>query len=158
MTAAERPAAAPSPDPTTLPVIALGGGLGSLLRYGLSSVWTTPAGEIPRATLAINVLGSLLLGALIVAVTEIWRPHRLLRPALGTGLLGGFTTFSTFALEARGLAADHAPFALLGYLAASVVGGLGAALLGMALMRRLEPRLSIAPLHGTADPLDPDQP
>jgi CrcB protein len=158
MTTSERPAAAWSPDTAALSLIAVGGGLGSLLRYGLSSVWTTPAGEIPRATLAINLLGSLLLGALIVGVTEIWRPHRLVRPALGTGLLGGFTTFSTFAVETRGLAADHAPFAMLGYLAVSIVGGLGAALLGMAVMRRLEPRLSIGPLHSTVDPLDPDQP
>jgi CrcB protein len=138
-------------------VIAVGGGTGSVARYGLSRAWPTPVGSLPWATATINIAGSLLLGMLVVAVTEIWRPHRLLRPALGTGVLGGFTTFSTFAVEERGLASRH-PGIAAGYLILSVAGGLVAAAAGMALIRRLEPRFRIAAEHEQVDPFDPDQP
>jgi CrcB protein len=155
MTAA--PAAAHR-DPVVLSAIAIGGGLGSLIRYELSRQWPAHPGDIPWTTLAINVSGSLLLGMLVVAVTEIWRPHRLLRPALGTGLLGGYTTFSTFAVESRGLlTGDHAG-PTLAYLALSVGGGLLAAALGMTAVRRLERPASLTRPHGIADPFDPDQP
>jgi fluoride exporter len=138
----------------TVGVIAVGGGTGSVLRYELTRA-VHPAGNgFPIATLGINLLGSLLLGALIVAVTEVWRPHRLARPALGTGLLGGFTTFSTFAVEIRSLAAPVA----LSYLIASVVGGIVLAAVGMAAVRRLEPRLRQVSEHEDVDPYDPDLP
>ncbi|HEY2042158.1 MAG TPA: CrcB family protein [Jatrophihabitans sp.] len=141
-------------DRHAIAAIALGGGLGSLARYGVSRAWPPATGAVPWSTLTINLAGSLLLGMLIVAVTEIWRPHRLLRPFIGTGVLGGFTTFSTFAVEVRGLPAGNAWL----YLALSVLGGLAAAVAGMALIRRLEPRFSIAATHELVDPLDPDQP
>jgi len=135
-------------------VIALGGGLGSVLRYAVGRTVPTGAGGFPVATLVINLVGSFLLGALVIAVTEVWRPHRLVRPALGTGLLAGFTTFSSFAVELRALPQPVA----LGYLLASVVGGIVLAAAGMSAVRWLEPRLALAPEHGTVDPLDPDLP
>lgn len=135
-------------------VIAIGGGTGSVLRYVLARGLAAPAHDFPVATLVTNLLGSLLLGALVVAVTEVWRPHRLLRPALGTGLLGGFTTFSTFALEVRGLATPVS----LAYVAASVVGGVVLAAAGMSAVRRIEPRLHPATEHEAVDPFDPDLP
>ena len=135
-------------------VIALGGGIGSVLRDGLALALPTGAGDFPVATLVTNLLGSLLLGALVVAVTEVWRPHRLLRPALGTGLLGGFTTFSTLAVEVRALALPAATACL----AATVVGGLVLAAAGMEAVRRLEPRLRPAAEHEFVDPFDPDLP
>ena len=141
-------------DPAAVTVIALGGGVGSLLRYGLAQAVRPAADGFPTATLITNVLGSLLLGMLIVAVTEVWRPHHLVRPLLGTGLLGGFTTFSTFAVEARGLGGGVAA----GYVVASLSGGLLAAAAGMALVRRLEPRLRIGGQHEAVDPDDPDLP
>ncbi|MGX7677444.1 fluoride efflux transporter FluC [Jatrophihabitans sp. DSM 45814] len=141
----------------TIAVISLGGGVGSIARYGLEYAYPARPGQIPWATLGINLAGSLLLGMLVVAVTEIWRPHPLVRPALGTGVLGGFTTFSTFAVEVRGLIADH-PITAASYLLASVLGGLAAAVLGMSLIRRLEPRLAIASEHESVDPIDPELP
>jgi CrcB protein len=141
-------------DRAAVLVIAGGGGLGSMARYGLSRLWPPDPGHIPWSTLTINVLGSLLLGMLIVAVTEIWRPHRLVRPLLGTGVLGGFTTFSTFAVEVRGLPAPTA----WSYLVLSVVSGLAAATLGMQLIRQLKPRFAIASTHETVDPVDPELP
>ena len=135
-------------------VVAVGGGVGSLLRYGLSRALPAHGHAFPVATLVTNLVGSLLLGALIVAMTEIWAPHPLLRPLLGTGLLGGFTTFSTFAEDARSLP----PASSFGYVAASLAGGLLAATLGMALVRRIEPRVRIAQTHDEVDHTDPELP
>ncbi|MDQ2837423.1 MAG: CrcB family protein [Actinomycetota bacterium] len=138
-------------DRRTVPVIALGGGLGSLARYGLGQAWPDAGRLLPWTTLSINLVGSLLLGVLVVAVTEIWRPHPLTRPLLGTGVLGGFTTFSTFAVQTRSLTAGPAA----GYLALSVVGGLVAAAIGMTIARQLTPRPGG---HEVIDPTDPDLP
>jgi fluoride exporter len=135
-------------------VIALGGGIGSVLRYLLARGLPHQADTFPVATLITNLVGSLLLGALVVAVSEVWRPHRLVRPALGTGMLGGFTTFSTFAVEVRSLPLPVS----VGYVASSVVGGVGLAALGMWSVRRLEPRLHLAAEHEVVDPYDPDLP
>jgi fluoride exporter len=141
-------------DRLAVAVIALGGGLGSVARYGVSRAWPAGHEAVPWATLSINVLGSLLLGMLVVAVTEIWRPHRLIRPMLGTGVLGGYTTFSTFAVEARGLPAQTAAL----YVALSVIGGVAAAVAGMTVVRQLEPRFQIAASHEQVDDIDPDLP
>jgi fluoride exporter len=135
-------------------VIALGGGIGSTLRYLLARALPRAGDAFPVATLIANLLGSFLLGALVVAVLEIWRPHRLVRPALGTGLLGGFTTFSTFAVEVRSLPLPSA----FGYLVMSVVGGVVLAAIGMWTVRSLEPHLHPAAEHEYLDPYDPDLP
>jgi CrcB protein len=135
-------------------VIALGGGTGSVARYALGDLFPTSAGTLPWITLAINVLGSFLLGMLVVAVTEIWRPHHLLRPLLGTGVLGEFTTFSTFAVQARTLGFGTSAT----YVALSIGGAVAAAALGMTLVRQLEPRVRIAATHELVDPIDPDLP
>jgi fluoride exporter len=128
-------------------VVSVGGGLGSIARYGLSRAVTAPSNGFPLATLITNLVGALLLGLLVVAVTEVWQPHRLVRPALGTGVLGGFTTFSTFAVESRGLSFGLAS----AYVAATLVGGLSLAAIGMLAMRRLAPTRGPA-----ADLIDPD--
>jgi CrcB protein len=141
-------------DPLAVAAIAVGGGFGSVARYGIGRAWPPDPHRIPWSTLTINLAGSLLLGMLVVAITEIWRPHRLIRPLFGTGVLGGFTTFSTFAVETRTLASATATT----YLALSVIGGLVAAMIGMALIRQLEPRLQIAPSHEVLDSVDPELP
>src|SRR4051794_7335871 len=84
-------------------VVALGGVLGSLARWGVGVAFPTPAGTFPWATFGINVLGSLVMGVLVVVVTEVYTAHPLIRPFLGVGVLGGFTTFSTFAVDAQSL-------------------------------------------------------
>ena len=144
----------PARDVRVLAVIAVGGALGSAGRYELGVLWSQPADRMPWTTLLINLVGALLLGMLVVAVTEIWRPHRLVRPLLGTGLLGGFTTFSTFALQLRLLPGTVA----FGYLALSILGGLLAAAAGMALVRLAAPGLAGAAVHEQIDRGDPDLP
>jgi CrcB protein len=140
----------PPPFVPEVALIAIGGGVGSVLRYELARA-VHPAGNgFPVATLVTNVLGAFLLGLLIVAVTEMWTAHPLVRPALGTGLLGGFTTFSTFAVEVRGASAGVA----VGYLAATLLCGIPAAWLGITAMRAAVPNRPIA----DADVVDPDLP
>jgi CrcB protein len=109
----------------TVLLVAIGGVVGVLARYGLGT--TVSASALPWMTVAINVAGSFALGFLLPLGDELSEP---VRNGLGIGLLGGFTTFSTFSVEvfydAHG---GDAGFALL-YLAASVAGGVAAAALG----------------------------
>lgn len=106
----------------TLVVIAAGGVVGSLARYGLAEVWPHQLGGFPWATFVTNVLGCFLIGVLLARITP--QTHPLLRPFIGTGVLGGFTTFSTFAVDTDRLLPDHAVVALVyffGTLAAAMV-------------------------------------
>jgi fluoride exporter len=123
-------------DPAVLAAIALGGVLGAEARYGMS-VWLPhqPA-QLPAATLLVNASGCLLIGVLMV-VTELTAPHRLVRPFLGVGILGGYTTFSTATVEVQQLAQNGRAGLALGYLLVTVVAALTSAASGMALTRAI---------------------
>lgn len=83
-----------------LAVISAGGAVGATARYGAARLWPTTDGAFPWTTFAVNVLGCGLIGVLMVLVAEGgWSAHPLLRPFLGVGVLGGFTTFSTYTLD-----------------------------------------------------------
>jgi CrcB protein len=123
--------------PWTLVVIALGGAVGALARYGVGLVLPTVPGRFPWGTFAINVVGCLLIGVLMVLVTDVFTGRPLLRPFLGVGVLGGFTTFSTYANEARGLLRPGSVPVAFGYLAGTLVSALLAVLVGMVVARRL---------------------
>lgn len=120
-----------------LAVVAVGGIAGAECRYGLQHVFPHSTGTFAWATLAINIAGCLLLGALMVVVTEIW-PHRpLLRPLLGTGVLGGFTTFSSYTVDVQqAVAAGHLATAAA-YLAGTLLAGLLAVAAGCAITTTL---------------------
>lgn len=112
--------------PGVLGVIAAGGAIGGTARYAVGAAWRHPPGGIPWSTFVVNAVGCFAIGLLLVALTEVaGRPHPLARPFLGTGVLGGFTTFSTYAVEAERLVAHGA----LGRAAGYVVGTLVVALL-----------------------------
>ncbi len=126
----------PRVEPALLALIALGGALGAVLRYAVSAWAPTAAGTFPWATFAINVVGALGLGLLHAYVPAHPRLPRRVRAVLGAGLLGGFTTFSTYAEEARALlVAGHDTLALL-YL----LGTLAAAVLAVEAARWASPR------------------
>ena len=113
--------------------ICLGGAAGTGARYLLSGWLLRLAGPVfPWGTLAVNLLGSFLLGFLMqtAATTEILRPT--LRLALTTGVMGGFTTYSTFNYEMLRLLQEGAWTLAAANLAATVLGCLLAGLLGMA--------------------------
>jgi CrcB protein len=119
-----------------LAVIALGGGLGALARYGIAQWLTTTPGHFPLGTFVINVVGCFLIGVLMVR----WGQRPLLRPFLGVGILGGFTTFSTYAVETRALLSPgEVPLGLL-YLFGTLAAAMLAVLAGVALMRLLTRR------------------
>jgi CrcB protein len=98
----------------------LGGALGGLARYGLARLIPVTPGHFPWATLITNVLGCALIGILMVFVLEVPGPHRLARPFLAVGFLGGFTTLSTFAVESDRLVSSGNTNIALAYLVASV--------------------------------------
>ncbi len=117
-----------------------GGGLGALARWWLSSViqkYTTPF--FPWGTLAVNLLGSLLLG-FIMGASRLYgvftREQRLL---LATGFAGGFTTFSTFSYETFMLLTES-PLYGLANIALNVLGGLAAVYLGIVAARAIYTR------------------
>jgi CrcB protein len=108
------------PGAADLVAVAAGGGIGSVARYLLAAAF--PAGHgFPWAIFAVNVSGCFCLGLLMVYLLEVWPPRRFLRPFLAVGLIGGFTTFSTFAGGVLTLLTGHA-YALAGAYALSSVG------------------------------------
>ena len=116
---------------TSVMLVALGGAVGSVLRYLTSVVAIEWLGAgFPWGTLAVNAVGSLAIGALAGAHVE--GGARLL---LVTGVLGGFTTFSAFSLEATMLW-DRAPALSIAYVAASIILGGALCLAGFWLFRR----------------------
>jgi CrcB protein len=118
-----------------LGVISLGGALGALARYGIGYAFPAGSTAFPWATFAINVAGCLLIGVLMVLVTEMWTGHPLVRPFLGTGVLGGFTTFSTYVVDIQRLVDAGAAGVALGYLAGTVLAALAAVYAGVRLTR-----------------------
>jgi CrcB protein len=109
-----------------LTVIAVGGAAGACARRGASLAWPTPAGGFPWATFAVNTAGCAALGLLMVMITEVRPAHPLVRPFLGTGVLGGFTTFSAYAVDAERLLDAGRPGLALAYLGLTVLAALAA--------------------------------
>ena len=133
------PAAGRTPSvAASLALVAAGGCAGTLVRAALERAWPASPGHLPVTTLALNVVGALALGLLLGALGE-GRPR--LRLALGTGVLGGLTTHSTFILESHRLLTSSGdgghPVLGAAYLVGSMVAGLVAAGLGLWLAGRL---------------------
>lgn len=119
--------------------IAIGGALGSLGRFGVAewmASWGT--GAWPMETFAVNVLGALAIGA-VAAWPRLASGPTWLRPFLITGVLGGFTTVSAFALQTGLLLDDGDVVLALTYVVATLVVGLLAVRLGTVLVRRSTP-------------------
>jgi CrcB protein len=112
--------------------VAVGGMLGVLARWGVSRI-TLHSEALIWSTVAINIVGSFLLGLL---VAEQWF-GRDLREGIGVGFLGGFTTFSTFSVQVVLETDAGEPGRAIIYLVVSVLGGVAAAAMGFALGRRL---------------------
>lgn len=113
-----------------LGVVAVGGMLGAAGRYAIGEGWPTPDGGFPWSTFVINLTGCFALGVLMTWVAGRERQHPLTRPFLGTGVIGGYTTFSAYAVEANDLLLTRHPTLGLAYLAVSVLLGLAAVYAG----------------------------
>jgi CrcB protein len=126
-------------------VLSAGGVLGVNARYWLSLAIARRVGpEFPWATLLVNVSGALAAGFVSAALTARW-PHPYLRLFLVAGFMGGYTTFSAFALEARALWEREAFGRAAAYVVGSVLAGLAAASMGAALAGTVAPAAEAPP-------------
>jgi CrcB protein len=124
-------------------VVALGGGIGALGRYGIGLLLPTTPGHFPYGTFLINALGCALIGVLMVLISEVYPNSQLVRPLFGTGILGGFTTFSTYTNEFRALLRPGTVPLALAYLAGTLICALLAVSLATWLTRRIVTRKAV---------------
>ncbi|BBF99487.1 protein CrcB [Pseudonocardia autotrophica] len=117
--------------------VAAGGVVGAEIRYLLGVAFPADPGGWPWTTFWINITGCLLIGVLYTVLAGADRPNPLLRPLLGVGVLGGYTTFSTWSVETVQLA-EHGRYGLaLGYALASPVVATAACAVAVVLTRRI---------------------
>jgi CrcB protein len=122
-------------------LVVAGGAAGSLTRYGVGE-WLDPGHELPVGTLLVNATGSFALGALLAVLAlrgDDSGGRRELRLLLGTGFLGGYTTYSALAVETETLLRDGHVALGAAYAIGSVVLGVLAATAGAAVARRIAP-------------------
>ena len=120
-------------------VVVVGGGIGAGLRFLISHAMPTDGDGFPWATFIVNLTGCFVLGVIsgiAVRTNVMSRPMLLF---LGTGMCGGFTTFSTFSMEAMNLFHAGHFYLVAAYIGGSLVGGLGAAALGLLIVRYQTP-------------------
>ncbi len=113
--------------------------MGALARYGAGIALPHQPETFPLATFAVNVTGCLLIGVLTVVITEWRRVDHLVRLFLTTGVLGGFTTFSTYAVDAHELLRTGHVAVAGSYLAGTLLAALAATRLGVWLARAARP-------------------
>ena len=122
---------------SVLSAIAAGGVLGALARQLVGEALPTGPGAFPWGTFLINVSGCLLVGILMEVLGQLPAHHRLLRPFLGVGILGGFSTFSTYAVQSHELVRSGHPLVAIVYLTGTVLAAFLAVVGGVLLVRRL---------------------
>ncbi|ALL75932.1 chromosome condensation protein CrcB [Pseudonocardia sp. EC080610-09] len=122
--------------PAVLGAVAAGGVAGAEARWVLGVLFPDGPGGWPWTTFVINLSGCLLIGVLLTVLVELTTPHPLLRPLLATGVLGGYTTFSTWSVDLLHLAAAGRTAAAVGYLVATPLLAVAACGAGVALTRR----------------------
>ncbi|WP_436318774.1 fluoride efflux transporter FluC [Streptomyces griseofuscus] len=120
-----------------LAAIAFGGAIGACARYAIALLWPTASGAFPWTTIWVNVSGCAVIGVLMVVITDIGAGHRLVRPFFGTGVLGGFTTFSTYAVDIERLTDTGRATTGLLDLVATALGALAAVWTTARLTRRV---------------------
>ncbi|MEW1692799.1 fluoride efflux transporter FluC [Streptomyces sp. NPDC091265] len=130
-------AKATAPQAPVVAVVALGGAAGASARYGASLLWPTSTFGFPWTTLVVNVIGCAAIGVFLVVISEAWTAHRLVRPFFGTGVLGGFTTFSTYAADFERLVGGGRARSGLAYLGLTVLAALAAVWSAVWLTRRV---------------------
>lgn len=117
-------------------LVMLGGAIGSAARYGVGRLGVALLGPaFPWGTLTVNIAGGLLMGLLGAGLMRFGDEAEQARLLLGVGVLGGFTTFSSFSLETFAMIERGDVLVALGYVLASVIGAIGAVAIGMHVAR-----------------------
>lgn len=117
--------------------VASGGAFGAVARYALMSAIGVMRGGFPLSTLVVNVAGSFILGALIEYMALRWSPSAEMRALLVVGVLGSFTTFSTFSLDTYSLLVNRAVGEAFIYILLSVVLSVTAFFAGLLVFRQI---------------------
>ncbi|GAB3713310.1 fluoride efflux transporter FluC [Nocardiopsis nanhaiensis] len=117
--------------------VSAGGALGALTRHGLDVLWPPAATGVSWTILAINVTGSLLIGLLMELIAHRWPRNRYVRPFWGVGFLGGYTTFSAYAMDVVTALERGHPQVALAYLGLTLAGAVIAAWAASALAHRI---------------------
>ncbi|MEV7997049.1 fluoride efflux transporter CrcB [Streptomyces sp. NPDC086077] len=123
-----------------LPVVcavALGGALGAAARYAVLLMWPPAPAGFPWATFGVNAVGCAVMGVAVVVFMELRHSNPLVRPFLATGVLGGFTTLSTYAADTERMMRLGAPGRALTYFVATPIVALTALALASSLTRRI---------------------
>jgi fluoride exporter len=127
-------------DRREIAAVFAGGAVGTLARAALATFVVTEPGRWPWATFIVNIVGAFLLGYFTTRLLERLPLSSYRRPALGTGLCGGLTTFSTMQVEIIKMLEGHYYGLAAGYTAASVAAGLLAIYVASAIVRRTRAR------------------
>lgn len=119
-------------------MVGLGGAIGSVLRYVLNGLIQGASwGGFPFGIFVINITGGLVMGILVELMALKWNVSQELRAFLTTGILGGYTTFSTFSLDSAMLMERHAYGQAIAYVAGSTLLSIGAVFAGFWMVRQL---------------------
>lgn len=125
-------------SPATLAAVAIGGAVGSAARYLLmTAVGQWLGTQFPYGTLTVNALGCFTMGVLVELSALVWSPSPELRALVMVGVLGGFTTFSSFTLDVGVLVSRDDLWAAAGYVLASMVLTIAGFFAGLAAVRSL---------------------
>jgi len=124
-------------QPSILLAVAIGGALGSLLRYFVASAVQPPPVQFPWGIFVVNVTGGFLMGVIVELSALKLQISPEVRAFLTVGILGGYTTFSTFSLDSALLIQRGAYVAAAGYIVGSTLLSIGALFAGLALVRAL---------------------
>ncbi len=116
--------------------VAIGGAFGSVARY-LTGMWFGRlfGAGFPWATLTVNIVGSFVMGVLVAAMAQVWSPSAEVRAFLTVGILGGFTTFSTFSLDVASMLQRGELGVAAAYVLSSLIVGIGGLFAGLYLVR-----------------------
>ena len=127
-------------DNREVAAVFVGGAVGTVARAALETLAAADPGRWPWPTFTVNIVGAFLLGYFATRLLERLPLSSYRRPALGTGLCGGLTTFSTMQVETLKMISHQHYGLAAGYTAASIAAGLLAAYLATALVRRVRVR------------------
>ncbi len=120
----------------TIVAIAFGGALGALARHGVNIGAVRLLGHgFPYGTMIVNIAGSFLIGLAVAIFAQYWQPSETIRMFLITGVLGAFTTFSTFSLDVVTLIERHNYLGSATYMCGSIILSITALFAAMALVR-----------------------